>query len=151
MEVCFASISDIDLWMNFVQKVSSSFPGLETDKELKQHKKTVLKFIENKQALCVKHGKNITGAILFSKKDNEICFLAVDPQFRNRGTATRLLNEALLQLDRKRGIFLITFREDDSRGTVARLLYEKMGFKQGELIEAFGHPCQKFILKAKEK
>ena len=36
--------------------------------------------------------------------------------------------------------------EEDSKGTAPRALYRKFGFVEGELIEEFGYPNQRFIL-----
>lgn len=54
MEVCFGKPADIGLWMNLVRRVSWNFPGLETERDLEEHRQTVLKFMEKRQALCVK-------------------------------------------------------------------------------------------------
>lgn len=66
MEVLFGKPSDIEQWMNLVKSVRSNFPGLETDKSIEEHSRTVLKFMDKKQALCTKYGNDITGVILFS-------------------------------------------------------------------------------------
>ena len=50
MEVRFGNAADIDQWINLVRRVSWNFPGLETEKDLEEHRQTVLKFIEKRQA-----------------------------------------------------------------------------------------------------
>ena len=77
-----------------------------------------------------------------------ICCLAVDPAYRKKGIASMLLSEALDKLDRDKDIIVSTFRENDVKGIAPRKLYKKFGFKEGELIEEFGYPNQRFVLHA---
>ena len=146
MEVLFGAPSDIDLWMRLVKRVSWNFPGLETAENIEEHQQTVLKFMNKKQALCVKENNEITGVILFSRNRNMICCLAVAPEYRQRGIASALLEKAIGELDRSRDITVSTFRENDEKGIAPRALYKKFGFAEDELIEEFGYPNQKFVL-----
>jgi hypothetical protein len=57
-----------------------------------------------------------------------------------------LLLTSLKHLDRTRNISVSTFREEDIKGIAPRALYKKFGFVEGELIEEFGYPNQRFIL-----
>lgn len=41
-----------------------------------------------------------------------------------------------------------TFRENDVKGIAPRKLYKKFGFEEGELIEEFEYPNQRFVLHA---
>lgn len=140
--------SDIDSWMQLVRKVSWNFPGLETEQSIEEHKKTVLEFMNDKRALCVKNEKDIVGVLLYSRKYNMICCLAVDPDYRKMGIASMLLKEALSKLDRTKDITVSTFRENDVKGIAPRRLYKKFGFAEDELIEEFGYPNQRFVLHA---
>lgn len=146
MEVLFGKPSDIEQWMNLVKSVRLNFPGLETDKSIEEHSRTVLKFMDKKQALCTKYGNDITGVILFSRNRNMICCLTVSLEHRRCGIGSSLLEKALDELDRSREISVSTFREDDEKGTAPRALYKKFGFKEAELIEEFGYPNQRFVL-----
>lgn len=146
MEVLFGMPSDIDSWMKLVKKVSWNFPGLETADRIEEHKQTVMKFINDNLALCVKEADEVVGVLLFSKKYNMICCLAVDPAYRNKRIASELMEKALTELDRSKNITVSTFREDDIRGIAPRALYKKYGFVEDELIEEFGYPNQRFIL-----
>lgn len=147
MEVLYGTASDIEPWMNLVKKVSPVFPGLETEELIEEHKNTVLKFMGRNEALWVKSGEKAAGVLLFSKKHNMICCLAVSPHHRKEGIASKLLEKALEQLDRTKDITVSTFRENDEKGTAPRALYKKFGFKEAELIEEFGYPNQKFVLR----
>ncbi|MBQ9009104.1 MAG: GNAT family N-acetyltransferase [Clostridia bacterium] len=147
MEVCFGNPADIDRWMHLVDEVRENFPGLETEKDRDMHRLTVLKFMEKRQALCAKSDDRIQGVLLFSRKRNRICCLAVSPESRRHGIASGLLETALGELDRCRDITVSTFREDDEKGTAARALYRKFGFVGAELTEEFGYPNQVFVLR----
>ena len=146
MGVCCGEPADIDQWMNLVCRVSRDFPGLETEGDLEEHRRTVLKFMEKRQALCVKSDDQIRGVLLFSRNRNMICCLAVSPEFRRNGIASKLLETALTELDRSRDITVSTFREGDEKGTAPRALYRKFGFTEAELTEEFGYPNQVFVL-----
>ena len=146
MEAVFGDKSCIDSWMQLVRKVSRSFPGLETEESLDEHKQTVLKFMSKKQALCVVNKGIVTGVLLFSRSRNMICCLAVDPEHRKQGLASILLKKALDELDRSREITVSTFRENDDKGIAPRALYRRFGFQEGEMTEEFGYPSQVFVL-----
>lgn len=146
MEAVFGDGSMIDSWMQLVRKVSWNFPGLEAEERLDEHKQTVLKFMNKKQALCVRNGKTIVGVLLFSRSRNMICCLAVDPEHRKQGLASILLRKALDELDSSRKITVSTFRENDDKGIAPRALYRKFGFQEGEMTEEFGYPNQVFVL-----
>ena len=90
MKVEFGRTSDIDSWMQLVRKVSWNFPGLETEQSIDEHKITVLKFMNDRRALCVKKEQDIVGVLLYSRKHNMICCLAVNPAYRKMGIASLL-------------------------------------------------------------
>lgn len=148
MIVEYAVREDIISWMKLVRTVSWNFPGLETQEKLKEHENTVLHFISENRALCVKDENKIIGVLLYSKKHNMICFLAVAPDCRRQGIASALLPKAIESLDRNKDITVSTFRENDEKGTAPRALYRSFGFIEGELTEEFGYPNQQFILPA---
>ena len=146
MEVQYGARKDIRAWMRLVREVSWNFPGLETEDDLLQHQSTVLRFMGENRAICVKEQEEIIGVLLFSRKQNRICFLAVSPAHRRQGVATMLMREALKKLDKKRDILVTTFRAEDEKGVAPRRLYRNFGFVAGELKEEFGYPQQEFIL-----
>ena len=137
---------DIDSWMELVKSVRWNFPGLETENALEEHRNTVLKFMNQKRAICVKDEGKIIGVLLFSTKYNMICCLAVSSDYRKQGIGSRLLAYALEKLDRTQPITVSTFREEDEKGTAPRALYRKFGFVPEDLIEEFGYPNQRFVL-----
>lgn len=146
MDVIIGRPEDLASWMELVGEVRQDFPGLETEEALQEHERTVLEFMSQSRALCVKDGEKVIGVLLFSRKHNMICCLAVRPDYRGRGIASQLMERALEELDRNRDIAVSTFREGDERGAAPRALYRKFGFAEGELTEEFGYPCQVFAL-----
>lgn len=146
MDVLYGVPSDIDAWMQLVRLVSWNFPGLETEESLTDHRQTVLRFMEKKQALCVKQDGEIVGILLFSRNRNMICCLAVSPAHRRNGVASGLLKKALEELDVDRDVTVSTFRYGDRRGIAPRTLYKKFGFREGELTIEFDYPSQLFVL-----
>ncbi len=141
----YGKCDDINSWMQLIQKVHTEFPGLETSESIEEHKRTVLKFMDEQTAVCVKDIDKVVGVLLFSRKHNMICCLAVLPEYRRQGIANLLLQAALGQLDNNKLISVSTFREGDPKGIAPRKLYKKFGFVEDELIHEFGYPNQKFI------
>ena len=147
MEVRYGTPEELDSWMDLVREVRGNFPGLETQEALEEHRNTVVEFMSQGRALCVKEGDVVAGVLLFSRTHNMICCLAVRPGYRGRGIASAMLEKALGELDRGRDVTVSTFREGDEKGTAARALYRKFGFVPGELTEEYGYPCQVFRLR----
>ena len=146
MTLDFGKHEDIEPWMKLVQAVRTNFPGLETLESINEHKCTVLKCMKDQRAICIKDLENIVGVLLFSKNHNMISFLAVLPEYRKQGIASKLLSTALENLDRTKNITVSTFRESDPKGIAPRELYKKFGFVEDELIEEYGYPNQRFVL-----
>ena len=125
MQLFYGVPEDIEKWMSLVTQVRWNFPGLETQKKRHEHRATVLKFMGKRQAIGVKDENEIAGVMLFSQGHNMICCLAVAPEYRRRGVASMLMDEALSKLDRTQEISVSTFRADDEKGPATRALYAK--------------------------
>lgn len=151
MQLFYGTAEDIDQRIHLVAQVRWNFPGLETEKKLQEHRATVLKFIGKRQAICVKADDEIAGVMLFSRGHNIICCLAVTPEYRRRGVASMLMDEALSNLDRTRAITVSTFRAEDEKGIAPRALYQQYGFVADALVEEFGYPNQVFLLHAADQ
>ena len=76
-----------------------------------------------------------------------MCFLAVDPEYRRRHIAEKMVSLMLAKTDPHRDITVTTFCEGVPEGTAARAFYRRLGFREGMLTEAFGSPVQQFVLK----
>ena len=149
MIVQYSALQDIDSWMRLVQRVRWNFPGLETAAALDDHRKTVLKFMDENRALYVKDAEKVVGVLLLSKKHNMICCLAVAPEYRRNGIASALLEKALSELDRSRDITVTTFRVNDEKGIAPRALYKRFGFAEEKLMIENDYPVQRFVLRGK--
>ena len=149
MAVQYGTLQDIDSWMQLVQRVRWNFPGLETAAALDDHRHTVLRFMGENRALCVKDAGKVVGVLLFSKKHNMVCCLAVAPEYRRKGIASELLDKALSELDRSKDITVITFRSNDVKGLAPRALYKQYGFAEEKLMIENDYPVQRFVLGGK--
>lgn len=149
MIVQYGALQDIDSWMQLVQRVRWNFPGLETEAALEDHRKTVLRFMGENRALCVKDAEKVVGVLLLSKKHNMICCLAVAPEYRRNGIASALLEKALAELDRSRDITVTTFRANDEKGIAPRALYKQFGFTEEKLMIENDYPVQRFVLRGR--
>ncbi len=137
----------IDNWMDLVYKVKDSFPELETEEALDEHRNTVLDFMGKGCAICAKADNKIVGTLLFSKESNTLCFLAVDREYRRQHIAEKMFTYMLTFMDAEKDITVTTYRADVPEGIPARMFYKKMGFVEGMLTEEFGSPVQEFVLK----
>lgn len=142
-----AKWDDLPSWMALVRSVRFEFPGLETQQGLGVYQEVVARNRTRQTALCVKAGDRVVGVLLYSKNRNVLSFLAVDTAYRKRGIESAFIKRMLDDLDPHREIQVTTFREGDPKGDAPRALYQKMGFIAGELVEEFGAPCQRFVLR----
>ncbi len=147
MIIELATKGNIDHWMALVDKVKGSFPGLETEKTIAEHRKTVLEFMDKGGAICAKEEGRIVGTLLFSRQTNTLCFLAVDAEYRRRHIAKKMVSYMLTFMDAGKDITVTTYRADVPEGIPARKFYQRMGFAEGKLTEEFGGPVQEFVLK----
>lgn len=146
MEIVLAKEWDIAGWMDLVEKVKENFPGLETKEALEEHRKTVLDFIGRDAAICAKSKGRIVGALLYSKENQMLCFLAVDAEFRRQHIAEKMVTQMLTWMDPQKDVVVTTYREGVPAGIAARAFYKRMGFVEGKLTEEFGSPVQEFVL-----
>ncbi|HHW32168.1 MAG TPA: GNAT family N-acetyltransferase [Clostridiaceae bacterium] len=142
-EVMLATADDIPNWMKLVDVVKENFPGLQKESYLV----TLRKNIARKTALCFKENGNIVGILLFSPNQNRLSCVAVHPDYRRLGIASKLIEKMLVLLQPNREITVTTFREGDEKGVAPRKLYKKFGFEEAELLTEFGYPVQRFVLR----
>ena len=138
---------DIDGWMNLVNQVKDSFPGLETREALEEHRRTVLDFMSRDAAICAKINGRVVGTLLFSREDHMLCFLAVDRACRRQHIAEKMVAYMLTLMDPEKDVVVTTYREGAPEGAAARAFYKRLGFVEGRLTEEFGSPVQEFVLK----
>ena len=147
MNTEYLTEKDADSWMELVRQVRPLFPGLDDEKALADHRRQLTGFISRKEAIGSRDKTVLRGGILFSRRDNEICFLATDSRYRRQGLGTQLVKAALPQLDIGRDITLYTYTRQDEIGAAARAFYQKLGFVPGRITNLFGRDIQQFVLK----
>lgn len=147
MEIRLAGADDLEGWMELVERVRDCFPGLETAEAMTAHRSTVLDQIARGGAVCAKDGNRLVGALLFSREDCTLCFLAVDGEYRRRHIGEKLVSFGLVRMEPGRDVTVTTYRTDDPRGTAARAFYRNLGFAEGRLTEEFGCPVQELVLR----
>ncbi len=145
IEIKYATEDNLDSWMNLIEIVRWNFPGLETEELLEEYKNTVRKNMKRGSAICAVQHHQVVGILLFSTKLNMLSHLAVHPDYRRKGIATRLVNKMLPHLNSEEAIVVNTFREEDQKGEAARYFYQNMGFVEGKLCTEMNYPLQQFI------
>lgn len=146
ISIDYGSPKDIHSWMRLVRTVSSSFPGLETEEALTEHRQTVLDFVGRQEAICAKQDGEIVGVLLFSRENNTLCFLAVNPTYLRQHIAEKMFRFMLPQMNVGKPITVTTYRESVPEGIAARAFYQKLGFVPGKLTVEFGSEVQEFVL-----
>ena len=147
MNVELGKACDLDNWMDLVENVKDSFPGLETREALEEHRRTVLEFMGRDAAVCAKIDGRIVGTLLFSRADHMLCFLAVDEACRRQHIAGNMVAYMLSLMEPGTDIMVTTYRAGVPEGVAARAFYKRLGFVEGRLAEEFGSPVQEFVLK----
>lgn len=146
IRVGLAKLEDVTYWMEMVNQVRWNFPGLETEEDLLSYQNTVVKNINRNSAICAKYNNKVVGVLLYSKKQNMLCCMAVHPDYRKNGIATKMIYLMISQFPKDCDIVVTTFRRDDEKGIAPRALYKKIGFTEDELCYEFEYPHQKFVL-----
>lgn len=141
MEAVFGEKNDFKSWVELVKLVSGNFPGLD----LEYYKNILIEKMEKSETIVVKDSEKVVGALAFSYVEQEISFLAVHPEYRNKGIGLKLVKKVISLFPPGTRLIVITYRAGDEKGENARKLYKKAGFLEGNLITIFDYPCQEFI------
>ena len=136
MNVELGKACDLDNWMDLVENVKDSFPGLETREALEGHRRTVLEFMGRDAAVCAKIDDRIVGTLLFSRDDHMLCFLAVDEAYRRQHIAENMVAYMLTLMEAGEDIVVTTYREGAPEGAAARTFYKRLGFIEGRMTES---------------
>lgn len=141
-DIVFAEENDIPAWMDLLSLVVDGFPYLNENEYLEKLKQGIHK----KQALIMKDGNIIIGAMAFNNETGSIDFLGIHPQYRKKDIAKAFMQKALGELLKDVPISITTFREGDKADLGYRKVFQKLGFAEAELLIEFGYPTQKLIL-----
>lgn len=139
----YASPANLSAWMNLMRSSIDGFPCLnECD-----HEAWAAACIEQRRALVAWDGEALAGALAFDPDTAHIDVLAVHPQYRRLDVA-RALIDALCAVELPgRDVSLTTFRAGDRADTGQRRDLLALGFQEAEMLEEFGYPTQRFILR----
>jgi len=137
-----AVTEDIPGWMKLVESTRYSFPGMNTG----DHEKELTVRIENHEAWVFRDEGRILAAMLYSKNNGSIDFLAVDHDHRRNGFAAKLIETAAAQMPVGTELSVVTYRENDIGGKAAVAFYRALGFMPGEEFTLFNYPCQKYTV-----
>lgn len=137
-----AKLEDIPDWMALLREVKDFFPGLDEA----DYERQLAACIADEEAWVFRFEGRIPAALLYSKGRKELDFLAVHPDFRNKGLAAKLVETVAAQFPIGTSLSVVTYREGDPAGVGARAFYRALGFVRGENLEMFGYPCQKLTV-----
>ncbi|MDR2924525.1 MAG: GNAT family N-acetyltransferase [Azoarcus sp.] len=143
MTIRYLEEKDIDDCLALMAHVKDDFAGYEKNEFIQAMRVA----IAAKDAFVIYGVDTIAGLIAFSYKNHEITFLTVNPDFRKKGIAKSLIREVMKCFRLGEMLHVITFRNDDPKGKAAIACYYSCGFKDGALLEVYGYPCQKMILR----
>lgn len=146
-DLAFASLSDLDDWMELVNLTIDGYPHLSKTEYMEK----LQQYIAAKNALILRDKNLIIGAMAFSPDTGSIDFLAVHPQYRHRGITKLFLDKLLDELLCGKEISLTTYRAGDKADTGYREEYDRLGFAERELLIEYGYPTQRFVLPPKNK
>ncbi len=145
-DIQLAAMEDIPSWMKLLRLVVDGYPVLDETDYLYKLKI----FIKNKQALVLRDGELLIGAMAFSTPPCSIEFMGVHPQYRKRGIQKLFIDALLEDYYPEQDIYITTYRNGDKADTGYRKELQKLGFAEQELLVEFGYPTQRFVLSAKK-
>ena len=129
--------------LSMMELVKDDFAGYKE----KEFLEAVCNAINNDEAVMEEKDGVIVGLLMCSKKEKELSFLAVHPEYRKNGIAKRLIEKMTEWFIVGDIISVVTFQEGDPKGIPARACYHSCGFIDDEKLTVFDYPCQKMILK----
>ncbi|OUN91126.1 MULTISPECIES: GNAT family N-acetyltransferase [Lachnospiraceae] len=146
-DIQFATIKDINDWMELVHLTVDGYPCLDEDDYIEK----LTFYMADKRALILRDEGMAIGIMGFSAEAGSIDFLAVHPQYRNLGIEKVFLDKLVDELLAGKEISLTTYREGDKADTGYREEYLRLGFAERELLTEYGYPTQRFVLPPKDK
>ena len=92
------------------------------------------------EIFVIAHKNNIAGFIMFSKKNKTIDHIAVLPDYRRIGIASRLMVTAMAQFEVGEELSAVTFRQEHLMSDGVSRMYKKFGFDNEKNIVVRGEP-----------
>lgn len=155
-DITFATLDDIDAWMELVSLTIDGYPCLNET----EYRENLRQYIVNKSALLLRIPQSefrsglreegmAIAAMGFTAETGSIDFLAVHPQYRNLGIAKLFVDKLADELLCGKEISVTTYREGDKADTGYREEYIRLGFAERELLVEYGYPTQRFVFPPK--
>ncbi|MDE6314433.1 MAG: GNAT family N-acetyltransferase [Lachnospiraceae bacterium] len=143
----FATLADVDDWMELVNLTIDGYPCMNKAEYIEN----LRQYIADKKALILRDEGMAIGIMGFSADTGSIDFFAVHPQYRNLGITKLFLDKLVDELLYGREITLTTYREGDKADTGYHEEYCRLGFAERELLVEFGYPTQRLALLPENK
>lgn len=140
-QIRFATLKDLETWMNLVELVIDGFPNLPNTDYLNNLKQAIV----SQQALILLENNIAIGTMIFSYEHSSIDFFGIHPQYRYQNIEQAFLN-IIKNILTNNNITITTFRKNDKADLGQRETLKQLGFVEAELLYEFGYPTQKFIL-----
>ena len=128
--VKIAELNDMEKWFNFVKTVIHDFYDIDLINN-ENYRSIIEKNIKRKTAIFIENEAKIIGGMIYSPNSNHIGWLAVDPEYRRKGTA--LVKYMFNKLTDRKEIKVKTFIEDDWQSSVSHPFYKSLGFEPKEI------------------
>lgn len=138
----YVTKNDENQILSMMELVKDDFAGYKESEFLE----AMYQAISNDEFIMEEENGNLAGLLMCSKKEKELTFLAVHPEYRKCGVAKRLIEEMMGWFTGGDIISVVTFREGDPKGIPARACYHACGFVDGEELTVFDYPCQRLLL-----
>ena len=100
----------------------------------------IKKRMSSGEIFVIAHKNNIAGFIIFSKKNKTIDHIAVSPDYRRIGVASRLMVTAMAQFEVGEELSAVTFRQEHLMSDGVSRMYKKFGFGEEKNIVVRGEP-----------
>lgn len=136
-----AKPEDADSCIHLMKLVKNDFPGYRED----AFRTALQEMIERGEAFVSQDDDMLEGMVGFSREKKALTMLAVHPDCRREGIATRLIYTVAGCFEPENEISVITFAENDPRGEAARACYRSCGFEAEENLEISNVECQKLV------
>ena len=143
----FATLADVDDWMELVNLTIDGYPCMNKAEYIEN----LHQYIADKKALILRGDGLAIGIMGFSADTGSIDFFAVHPQYRNLEITKLFLDKLVDELLYGREITLTTYRAGDKADTGYREEYCSLGFAERELLVEYGYPTQRLVLLPKNK
>lgn len=141
-DITYATPEDLSSYMAFLPLVIDGFPHLEEPAHLEQ----LRRYMERGEALLMRDGETVIGAMTVSRRTGNIDFLATHPQYRRHGVEEAFLDYLTRELLVGTELSITTFRAGDRADTGQRAAYQALGFTESAFLTEFDYPTQRLVL-----